>query len=33
MSDLLVTVENGVGTITFNRPERLNAISPAVVDM
>ena len=32
MSELLVTVEDGIGTITFNRPQALNAITPAVVD-
>src|SRR3954464_1783953 len=30
MSDLLETSENGVTTLTLNRPERLNALSPAM---
>jgi 2-(1,2-epoxy-1,2-dihydrophenyl)acetyl-CoA isomerase len=29
---LLVEVTDGVGTITFNRPEKLNALSPEIVD-
>ncbi len=29
---VLAGVESGVGTITFNRPERRNALSPAVFD-
>lgn len=33
MSELLVTVGDGIGTITFNRPHALNAITPAVVDL
>ncbi len=28
MPDLLETVENGIASLTFNRPERLNALSP-----
>jgi 2-(1,2-epoxy-1,2-dihydrophenyl)acetyl-CoA isomerase len=28
MSDLLETIDNGVATLTLNRPERLNAFSP-----
>src|SRR6202035_2252767 len=30
MSDLLETTENGITTLTLNRPERLNALSPAM---
>ena len=30
MPDLLETSENGVTTLTLNRPERLNALSPAM---
>jgi 2-(1,2-epoxy-1,2-dihydrophenyl)acetyl-CoA isomerase len=30
MSDLIETAENGVTTLTLNRPERLNALSPAM---
>src|SRR5205823_3015016 len=30
MSDLLETSENGITTLTLNRPERLNALSPAM---
>src|SRR3954463_13204743 len=30
MPDLLETRENGVTTLTLNRPERLNALSPAM---
>src|SRR5258708_36053222 len=30
MTDLLETVEDGIATLTLNRPERLNALSPAM---
>src|SRR3984893_1571290 len=30
MSDLLETSDNGITTLTLNRPERLNALSPAM---
>src|SRR5260370_1253028 len=30
MSDLLEATENGITTLTLNRPERLNALSPAM---
>src|SRR3979490_2162509 len=30
MADLLETTENGITTLTLNRPERLNALSPAM---
>ena len=30
MPDLLETAENGITTLTLNRPERLNALSPAM---
>ena len=30
MTDLLESVENGVATLTLNRPERLNALSPVM---
>src|SRR5438477_10222808 len=30
MSDLIETSENGITTLTLNRPERLNALSPAM---
>jgi 2-(1,2-epoxy-1,2-dihydrophenyl)acetyl-CoA isomerase len=32
MPDLIETVEDGVATLTFNRPERMNALSPAMMD-
>jgi len=32
MPDLLETSENGVTTLTLNRPERLNALSPAMTE-
>ena len=32
MADLLETSENGVTTLTLNRPERLNALSPAMTE-
>ena len=28
MTDLLETIEDGIATLTLNRPERLNAFSP-----
>ncbi len=31
MADLLETTENGIATLTLNRPDRLNALSPAMV--
>src|SRR5258705_61590 len=30
MTDLLENTENGIATLTLNRPERLNALSPAM---
>src|SRR6478672_7071855 len=30
MTDLVETIENGIATLTLNRPERLNALSPAM---
>src|SRR5260221_3815761 len=30
MTDLLESTENGIATLTLNRPERLNALSPAM---
>jgi 2-(1,2-epoxy-1,2-dihydrophenyl)acetyl-CoA isomerase len=30
MADLLESTENGIATLTLNRPERLNALSPAM---
>src|SRR5437660_44241 len=30
MPDLMETSENGITTLTLNRPERLNALSPAM---
>src|ERR1700730_5998046 len=30
MADLLETTENGITTLTLNRPDRLNALSPAM---
>jgi 2-(1,2-epoxy-1,2-dihydrophenyl)acetyl-CoA isomerase len=30
MTDLLETIDNGIATLTLNRPERLNALSPAM---
>jgi len=32
MTDLLETAENGVAWLTLNRPERLNALSPAMTE-
>ena len=32
MSDLTETIEDGVATLTMNRPDRLNALSPAMLD-
>lgn len=32
MSDLLEAVKDGVATLTLNRPDRLNAMSPAMLD-
>ena len=31
MSEILYTVEAGVATLTFNRPEKLNALTPAML--
>lgn len=31
MSEVLYSVDNGIGTITFNRPDKLNAINSATV--
>ena len=31
MSDLLETIEDGIATLTFNRPERLNALSTPIM--
>jgi 2-(1,2-epoxy-1,2-dihydrophenyl)acetyl-CoA isomerase len=30
MTDLLESTENRIATLTLNRPERLNALSPAM---
>ena len=30
--ELLETIEDGVATLTFNRPERLNALSTPIMD-
>src|ERR1700676_354857 len=30
MTDLLESIDNGIATLTLNRPERLNALSPAM---
>jgi 2-(1,2-epoxy-1,2-dihydrophenyl)acetyl-CoA isomerase len=32
MSDLLETVADGVAVLTLNRPDRLNAMSAAMLD-
>jgi 2-(1,2-epoxy-1,2-dihydrophenyl)acetyl-CoA isomerase len=32
MAELLETIKDGVATLTFNRPERLNALSPAIME-
>lgn len=32
-TDILYAVDQGVATITFNRPQRMNAISPAMLDL
>src|SRR5204862_8368603 len=32
MADLLETSDNGITTLTLNRPERLNALSPAMTE-
>jgi 2-(1,2-epoxy-1,2-dihydrophenyl)acetyl-CoA isomerase len=32
MSDLIETVEDGVATLTFNRPERMNALSTPIME-
>jgi len=32
MSDLLETIEEGVALLTFNRPDRLNALSPDIIE-
>jgi len=31
MTDLLETTENGIAWLTLNRPDRLNALSPAML--
>jgi len=31
VSDLIETIENGIATLTFNRPERLNALSVPIM--
>ena len=31
MSDLIETIESGIATLTFNRPERLNALSTPIM--
>jgi len=31
VSDLIETIENGIATLTFNRPERLNALSTPIM--
>jgi 2-(1,2-epoxy-1,2-dihydrophenyl)acetyl-CoA isomerase len=31
MSDLIQTIDNGIATLTFNRPERLNALSTPIM--
>ena len=31
MSDLIENIENGIATLTFNRPERLNALSTPIM--
>ena len=31
MSDLIEAIENGIATLTFNRPERLNALSTPIM--
>ena len=32
MPDLIETIEDGVATLTFNRPERMNALSTPIMD-
>ncbi len=32
MTDLTETIDDGVVTLTMNRPDRLNALSPAMLD-
>jgi 2-(1,2-epoxy-1,2-dihydrophenyl)acetyl-CoA isomerase len=32
MPDLIETIENGVATLTFNRPERMNALSTPIME-
>ena len=32
MSDLIETIEDGVATLTFNRPERMNALSTPIME-
>ena len=32
MAELIETIEDGVATLTFNRPERLNALSTSIMD-
>jgi len=31
MSDLIETIESGIATLTFNRPERMNALSTSIM--
>ena len=31
MSDLIETIESGIATLTFNRPERMNALSTPIM--
>ena len=33
MSDLICTRENGIATLTFNRPEAMNALSPEIFEI
>ena len=32
MPDLIETIEDGVATLTFNRPERMNALSTPIME-
>jgi len=32
MPELIETIENGVATLTFNRPERMNALSTPIME-